>query len=240
MRKLSLFLLLLAGWAVIFWPFYSDDLIRSGTVPSSARPSNKPQPPAWQDAQRVLVSSLESTGASGFPVTSSSAPGQCGETYTVRPGETLGEIARDCGLSLAEIQSANPRIQNPNRVYPGQQITLPDPSAGRGGAELEPLPNFAGEAGSTSLLPDRGFRPGMLIKIETAGLPPNTAVRIGLGLSSSGFTVVSQSQSDADGRLTATLTLPAGARSGDTAFIMVSTRGVPAVQRMSESFVIGE
>jgi len=50
--------------------------------------------------------------------------------HTVKPGETLNQIARDYRKPLFEIIRANPSI-NPNLIYPGQSIIIPgfpDPS----------------------------------------------------------------------------------------------------------------
>jgi len=50
--------------------------------------------------------------------------------HTVKPGETLSQIAQDYRKPLFEIIRANPSI-NPNLIYPGQSIVipgLPDPS----------------------------------------------------------------------------------------------------------------
>lgn len=46
-------------------------------------------------------------------------------SYTVRPGDTLSQIAENKGLSLAELVAANPQITNPDRIFPGQVIQLP-------------------------------------------------------------------------------------------------------------------
>ena len=147
MRKLLFLLLLLAGWAVIFLPFYSDDIFPPGGLFNTSHPSEKPLPPAWQNTERV-------------------------------------------------------------------QVRIPG----------------AGIAG--------GFRPGSTIEIEVGSLPPNSPVRIGLGLSTPGYFVIAQAQTDAEGRVTTALTLPAAARPGDTAFIMVTTLGLPSIQRMSDYFMI--
>jgi LysM repeat protein len=48
--------------------------------------------------------------------------------YTVERGDTLGKIARDHGVSLSELISAN-NISNPNLIYPGQKLSIP----GKGG-----------------------------------------------------------------------------------------------------------
>ncbi|RLL45466.1 L,D-transpeptidase [Oceanobacillus piezotolerans] len=50
--------------------------------------------------------------------------------HTVKPGETLNQIARDYRTPIATIIRANPNI-NPNLIYPGQFIGIPgfpDPS----------------------------------------------------------------------------------------------------------------
>lgn len=44
--------------------------------------------------------------------------------HTVKPGETLNQIARDYRTSIATIINANPAL-NPNIIYPGQSITIP-------------------------------------------------------------------------------------------------------------------
>lgn len=241
MRILIFLILLIVGWAIIFWPMYSDDLARSGIFSSSAHPSDKALPPAWQNTERVQVRSAEEEASEGFPVTAfSTTAGNCRGTYILQQGDTLGNIARDCGVTLAALLSANPHIPNPNHVYPGQQITIPDPQAGRGGgADPSAGVDIVGDH-AAAIDGHDGFRPGSDVKIEAGGLPSNTPVSIGLGLASSGYFVVAQAQTDADGRLAATLTLPSGAAPGDSAFIMVTTRGVPSVQRMSELFTISE
>lgn len=185
--------------------------------------------------------SADEEASGSFPVTaSSSTAGNCGGTYILQQGDTLGDIARVCGVTLAALLSANPHIPNPNHVHSGQQITIPDPQAGRGGsADPAAGGDIVRERPTIADRPGR-FRPGGDVKIEAGGLPPNTPVSIGLGLTTSGYFVIAQAQTDADGRLAATLTLPLGATPGDSAFIMVTTRSVPSVQRMSELFLISE
>lgn len=47
-----------------------------------------------------------------------------GGTYAVQPGDTLGRIARDHGLTLDELLAANPGIE-PRRLQIGQVLQLP-------------------------------------------------------------------------------------------------------------------
>lgn len=44
---------------------------------------------------------------------------------TVRPGDTLYSIARRHGVSLPRLIAANPQVADPNRIYPGQLVTIP-------------------------------------------------------------------------------------------------------------------
>ena len=45
--------------------------------------------------------------------------------YTIRWGDTLSSIAQRYHTTVAQIASAN-RIQNPNRIYAGEKIIIPE------------------------------------------------------------------------------------------------------------------
>ena len=45
--------------------------------------------------------------------------------YTVRRGETLYSVARRYGIGLQRLIAANPHINYPNRIYPGQTVIIP-------------------------------------------------------------------------------------------------------------------
>jgi LysM repeat protein len=49
----------------------------------------------------------------------------CGDTVTVRAGDTLSHIAQRCGTTVNGILRANPNITNPDLIRPGQVIILP-------------------------------------------------------------------------------------------------------------------
>lgn len=46
--------------------------------------------------------------------------------YVVKPGDTLGKIASQYNISLPDLLKFNPGITNPNLIYVGQEITVPD------------------------------------------------------------------------------------------------------------------
>lgn len=45
-------------------------------------------------------------------------------TYTVKPGDTLSEIALKYNTTVNNIVSLNPSITNPNLIYPGEVFTI--------------------------------------------------------------------------------------------------------------------
>jgi len=49
----------------------------------------------------------------------------CGNTVTVRAGDTLSHIALRCGTTVNAILRANPSITNPDLIRPGQVLILP-------------------------------------------------------------------------------------------------------------------
>ena len=77
-----------------------------------------------------------STGASGAGATGS---------YTVAAGDNLSEIAQAHGMSLQEIESSNPQIQNFDLIHPGEVINLPGSSA-----SPAPTTDTSGVNGGTS------------------------------------------------------------------------------------------
>lgn len=46
--------------------------------------------------------------------------------YTVKPNDTLYSIAKEFNVPLAQLIKANPQIENPNLIYEGQTVMIPD------------------------------------------------------------------------------------------------------------------
>lgn len=67
--------------------------------------------------------------AKSAPAGEGSAPGTVSSdgSYTVKSGDSLAKIARANGVSLAEIEAANPGV-DPKRLKVGQKINLPTKS----------------------------------------------------------------------------------------------------------------
>jgi LysM repeat protein len=97
----------------------TNTLARTNTVP----PRTTALPPANTNTTRRVT-----PPASG-PVTRADIRPQAVtpsrvRAYTVRPGETMAEIARRFGVSLPRLQAANPSIQ-PRNLKPGQTVNIP-------------------------------------------------------------------------------------------------------------------
>jgi murein DD-endopeptidase MepM/ murein hydrolase activator NlpD len=61
-------------------------------------------------------------------------------TYTVKPGDTLSKIARNNGISIAQLLQANPQISDPNKIRVGDVITLPNGALDLTTDTTKPLP----------------------------------------------------------------------------------------------------
>jgi spore coat assembly protein SafA len=57
----------------------------------------------------------------------SSGGGQ--QQHTVQRGDTLSHIAKDRGVDMQDLIQANPQIANPDRIYPGQVVNIPEARA---------------------------------------------------------------------------------------------------------------
>ena len=49
----------------------------------------------------------------------------CGSTYVVQRGDWLAKIARNCGVTLSDLQAANSWTFSSHYLYAGQMLTMP-------------------------------------------------------------------------------------------------------------------
>lgn len=221
LRKMFFFLLLIAGWIVIFYPLAA----KPGALrwPSGVHPAgNLPQP--WKSGAALQIAPRSTAAGDAESVDGASF---CPAEYTVQPGESLGAIAKRCAVGLDSLLAANPQITNPNRVNAGQSLTIPA-LVGRGGGDDLAQPVIL--LGS--------YTPGAVIDLQASGLPPGMPLRVGIGLTSSGYRVIQQAFSGLDGSLSLAITIPASAKRGEQGFILVTTAGIPSVQVISPEFTI--
>ena len=83
--------------------------------------------------------SLLPSGPVGLVTASAALPSPTPFVYTVQTGETMGGIALKFGVSLADLQAANPEI-SPNSMSVGQVLKIPSDPANPSG---EPTPTPA-------------------------------------------------------------------------------------------------
>jgi LysM repeat protein len=237
LRKFFLLVLLVVFWIAIFIPMAagSSGASAGSFFSSRVRPATR-LPVPWQNKQRavVQVNGLPSSGDTGLSESSTTIAaaepvtvGTCGSEVIVSRGDALGKIASRCGLTLAELLALNPEINNPNRIYPGQRLTLV--------RSVRPDIGGGGEPAAVKV----GIGPGGTLDIYLHSLPPNTRVRLGLGLSSSGFQPLDEAVTNAQGELHVRVRVPDSARRGEEGFILVTTQTQPAIQSISERFTVG-
>ena len=56
-----------------------------------------------------------------IPLSSSAA----NSSHTVEKGDTMWKIASKYQIGISEVIRANPQISNPNLIYPGQVLNIP-------------------------------------------------------------------------------------------------------------------
>ncbi len=108
--------------------------------------------------------------------TSSNYSGQT-STYVVQPGQELGLIAKDYGVSVQDIMALN-HITNPDIIYPGQQLIIP--AAGEYIPAPPPAPTNIGRAIVVSTEDQRiyAYQDGQMIRthLVSTGLPGTPTV----------------------------------------------------------------
>lgn len=109
----------------------------SGSPDASTTYTVRPGDTLWAIARRFGTTVEALVQANDIPDPNLIYPGQVltipgrGEmqaTYTVRPGDTLWAIARRFGTTVQELVNLN-GIADPNLIYPGQVLRLPDSSS---------------------------------------------------------------------------------------------------------------
>ncbi len=77
----------------------------------------------WDEVKSAIEAELKALGGKTTSKPSSSAPKASGGTYTVKKGDTLSAIAKEHGVSVANLQSWN-NIKDPNRIKVGQKLKI--------------------------------------------------------------------------------------------------------------------
>lgn len=203
----------------------------------------------------------EVAAAGEVPAASGSSPGvlytsPCRGVYTVQSGDTLSQIAVNCGIPLADMIAANPAIPDPNLIQPGQQVNIPA-AAAAAPVLVEPTPvptaaPAAAEAASGALAPEgastpaaaapdllpEGLVPGGIIHVTVKNLPPTTPVSLGIGRAEAEPTMVEDRITDEKGELIIHLAIPRTAKPGEQWMVSVLTMTKPKTLVQSVPFTI--
>jgi lipoprotein-anchoring transpeptidase ErfK/SrfK len=125
---------------------------------------------------------------------------ECGESYTVKRGDSIYKIARLCGVSQADLLDVNPHITNPRRIYVGQVLIMP----------------YAAAATETALVisPAQG-PPETEINVTGRGFSPGEIIRLGMGISWQEMAFSTEVRADERGSFTISIVIPEAARPGE-------------------------
>lgn len=87
-----------------------------------AAPSADAKQQLWDEYNRI-----DPEYRSGDLVLNISAPEAAANTYTVQSGDSLSKIGAKYGVSWQAIFEANrDKIDNPDRIFPGQELVIPE------------------------------------------------------------------------------------------------------------------
>lgn len=79
-----------------------------------------------EEGQVILIPTVVTNSAAAAAPPTGIIPNTGQGLHVVQEGDTLGGIAAQNGFTLAQLLAANPQITNPNVIYAGQQIVLPN------------------------------------------------------------------------------------------------------------------
>ena len=77
-----------------------------------------------KQAQEFIAKQQAETKAAEAKKTGEATPKE-DTTRTIKSGDTLSKIAKDAGVSIAEIMKANPDIKDPNKIKAGATLNIP-------------------------------------------------------------------------------------------------------------------
>jgi len=142
--------------------------------------------------------------------------------YTVVSGDNLHKIASRFNTTVAAIVAVNPKITNPNLIFPRMVLTI---SVNQTGAAVALIP-YTGTAGSK-------------ITVVADGFPASQNVDVRLELQGSSTVVIVDGKTDTSGYLKIDVTLPTSAKAGEKwAVRVITTDLAKPVEAVSAVFTV--
>jgi LysM repeat protein len=77
-----------------------------------------------QGDSKKTTSTNSSTGEGTDAATTKRKTTKKAKTYTIKAGDSLSVIAAKTGVSMSDLQDANPKVE-PSALHPGQKLKLP-------------------------------------------------------------------------------------------------------------------
>lgn len=151
------------------------------------------------------------------------AQGPCGDTYTVLPGDTLGDIAELCETTVTAILELNPEIEDPTRLRAGSLLRIPQHAEDR-----QPILAIDPTCGP----------PGSEITVLASGFPPNAPVEIGVGRLNQEYRLVGRLTSNRFGKFEARIAIPASAEPGRDWQVLAESSPDGGIKAVSTSFSV--
>ena len=149
--------------------------------------------------------------------------------YVVRPGDTLGSIARASDLTRREIRDLNPNVDF-QALRVGDVVRLPAGAA----PPAPPAPQPVEVA--VTISPASGA-PGSLVQVSGSGFAPAAPLRLMAGLTAANLRELQLVKADGRGRAALTVRIPDwAARAGSIVFAYETTNG--RLRTVSEPFRI--
>jgi N-acetylmuramoyl-L-alanine amidase len=154
-------------------------------------------------------------------------------SYIVQPGDNLTNIANTYGTTVSAILALNPKITDPNLIYPGEVLQIPQ---GQISSAIIPLTGPAAEVTPVFLTP------GSKIQVSVSGFPHKTGILVSAHpLNSTQIEVTKDATTSGNGKVTVSVKLPANLNGyySQTWVVQVSTTSGTYLSVTSNQFVVG-
>jgi len=178
---------------------------------------------SMQNALAASSATIQATAATSTDPTIS---------YTVQPGDTLSVLAQTYNTTVAAIQALNPQITDPNFIYSGEVILIPENSAG---TAVIPL------TGPSVVVSPTSTTPGSSVSVSISGFPAKTPVLVSLHpLSGTQYEVNKNASTKASGNATVNVKLPSSLSSSVNQLwiAQVETTSGTSLSATSNEFVL--